>query len=166
MPDRPDKNDIRSHAISKFAAFLSVSGQSRTTERFAILDAVCGIEGVFTARMLYDVMRAQEKLPVSLATIYSTLALLEDSHIVVRHHFDRHTVSYEFAGTRRGFKYMICTKCGKVRRIESPMLDKSMDSVKTPRFHVENYSVYVYGICASCASLQKRKEKCQSSKRR
>ena len=117
MSEKTDKSELQLRARKEFETFLACNGQSRTPERFAILNAVCGIDGVFTAKTLFEIMHGQEKLPVSLATVYSTLALLEDSRIVIRHHFDRRTVSYEFALARHGFKYMICTKCGRVRRV-------------------------------------------------
>lgn len=159
MSEKIEKSEIQLRARNEFEQFLANNGHSRTPERFAILNAICDIEGIFNAKMLFDIMHVQKKLPVSLATIYSSLALLEDARIIISHHFDRRTVSYELALMRHGFKYIVCTKCNKVKRVESTMLDKSVDNVKTPRFHVNNYSIYIYGVCASCASLQKRKEK-------
>lgn len=158
MPETDGRGELTRRARKEFEAYLAGSGQSRTPERFAILNAVCGISGVFSAQELYGIMN-HETLPVSLATVYSTLALLENARIVVRHHFDRRTVSYELAIERRGFKYMICAECGRARRVEDGMLDKSIGNVKTPRFHVESFSVYIYGVCASCASIRKRRAK-------
>lgn len=158
MTEQKDNKTTLQRATTILEQFLTLNGYSRTPERFAVLATVCQIDGFFTAKTLYEMMHTQKKMSISLATIYSTLILLEESHLVVSHHFDRHTVSYESAITKQGFKYAVCTKCGKVRHIESSMLDKCIKNVKTPRFHVNNYAIYIYGVCASCASLQKRKE--------
>ena len=75
--------------------YLETSRHRKTSERYAILDAVCEMTGHFTIEDLGERLLSRN-FPVSRATLYNTISLFIKLHIVVRHRLP--------AGTR----YEIC----------------------------------------------------------
>ena len=80
-------NSIKETVRGTFEQYLQSKGLRKTQERFAILDAIYSIDGHFTMEELLDVM-TESRFHVSRATLYNTMELLTDAHLVIRHKFD------------------------------------------------------------------------------
>ena len=96
----------------QFSVHLERTNQRKTPERFAILEEIYRRTDHFDAEALYIHMKTQS-YRVSRATVYNTLELLVNCHLVTRHQFGSNLARYERAHGRRQHDHIICTNCGK-----------------------------------------------------
>lgn len=137
--------------------FLETNNCRKTPERYAILDAVYSIGGYFTLDELVAEM-AEANFLVSRATLYNAIRLFIELRLVVRHRFQTGT-KYEACYASNSHCHLICTVCGKVIESDIPEISNVLASAKTRRFRKDCYSLYVYGVCASCQNRLKRNKK-------
>jgi len=129
-------------------AYLALNSHRRTPERDAILDAVFEMEGHFSLEQLGESLD-KARFRVSRATLYNTMKLFMQLRIVIQHHFHGQTL-YEAIGCGTGHCHQVCTICGRVKEIDAPDVERSLEQLKVKRFHKDGYALYVYGICVPC----------------
>lgn len=86
------------------------------------------------------------------ASVYRTLELFEDLHIV-------NTVligwkkRFELAAPFRSHHHHIyCENCGKVASIDSPSLEKLIKTISEQKsFHLQRHTLELSGLCDKCA---------------
>jgi Fur family ferric uptake transcriptional regulator len=78
-----DKETVRNILTN----YLELNNHRKTPERYAILDAVYGMEGHFTLEELGEKLNGELRFPVSRATLYNTLKLFMEMRLVIRHRF-------------------------------------------------------------------------------
>lgn len=148
--------DIREKVKQLFTEYLTKRKHRKTPERYAILDMIYSIDGHFNIDSLYTMMEETAKFRVSRATLYNTLILLLDAHLVVKHQFGT-TSQYEKCFNQETHHHMICTQCGKVTEFNNEQLQTDIEGAKLPRFRQTHYSLYVYGLCSRCQWKQAMK---------
>ena len=149
--------DQNSSAISikKFTSFLEQHKLRKTPERFAIFNCILKINNLFTIDYLSQQM-ALSAYHVSRATLYNTIDLLTQCGIIRRHVFEGMQPQYERV-TSVPHSYLICTSCGKIKEVRDNNFIAFMNAnKKITAFTVTHYSLYVYGICNTCARRIKR----------
>ena len=139
-----------------FEQYLQNKGLRRTQERFAILDAIYSIEGHFTLEELMDIMNAN-KFHVSRATLYNTMDLLTEAHLVIRHKFDN-SAQYEKSYNMTTHFHRICTSCGSVTEVQDDKLRQVIENAHSKGFSIDHTSLYMYGMCSKCKAAKSRKE--------
>lgn len=145
--------------------YLDAKGHRKTPERYAILDAVYGMEGHFSLEELGEVLE-KENFRVSRATLYNTLKLFLELRLVIRHRFQEGT-KYEACYDQNNHCHQVCTVCGKVIEIFSPEINKAIQDTRLKRFRKDGFTLYIYGVCSSCnAKMTKKlnKEKINETK--
>ncbi|WP_321479553.1 transcriptional repressor [uncultured Bacteroides sp.] len=149
--------DVKDTVRQIFTEYLNANGHRKTPERYAILDTIYSIEGHFDIESLYSQMMDQENFRVSRATLYNTIILLIDAHLVIKHQFGNSS-QYEKSYNRDTHHHLICTQCGKVTELKSDILQGAIESTKFSRFQLSHYSLYIYGLCSKCSRANKRKK--------
>ncbi|MFO7789416.1 MAG: Fur family transcriptional regulator, partial [Bacteroidales bacterium] len=87
----------------------------------------------------------------SRATIYSTIGLLLDANLVIKHQFGQKHTSYEKAYNCKKHDHLICTKCGKVIEFCDSRVDEIQEEISRKNdFAVTHHSLYFYGLCSDC----------------
>lgn len=138
--------------------YLQTHGHRKTPERYAILETVYTIKGHFNIDTLYKYMETEGKFRVSRATLYNTIVLLLDAHLVIKHQFGNSS-QFERAYKNETHHHMICTECGKVTEFQDELLKQAVANTKLKRFTALYYSLYIYGVCSKCAWAKRRKSK-------
>ncbi|MBO5679866.1 MAG: transcriptional repressor [Bacteroidaceae bacterium] len=151
------EDKVRETVRDTFEQYLLNKGLRKTQERFAILDAIYTIEGHFTLEVLYDIMIAN-RFHVSRATLYNTMELLVDAHLVVRHKFGN-TAQYEKSYNMTTHLHRICMGCGSVIELEDDKVRQVIENTRLKGFSIAHASLYMYGMCSKCTAARRRREK-------
>src|SRR5689334_5638406 len=111
-----------------FRRYLHGEKLKFTPERAMILDAVLRKDGLFEPEQLIDDLKALQHA-VSRATVYRTLAHLQDAGILKQVFFDNKQSYYEVIAGRQTHDYLICLTTGKVIEFNSDKLKKLRDEI-------------------------------------
>ena len=107
-----------------------------------------------TVEEIYDLAK-EERPEIGLATIYRTVQVLLELHVIEKVTFDDGFARYELNGEETGsghrHHHAICTQCGKVYSLETDLLDTLEKQVfKSLGFEVTDHEVKLYGLCSAC----------------
>ena len=149
MAGKADNTELREKVKQMFTEYMTKRKLRKTPERYAILDMIYTLDEHFNIESLYTMMEETARFRVSRATLYNTLILLLDAHLVVKHQFG--TMSqYEKCFNQETHHHMVCTQCGKVTEFHNEQLQADIEGTKLLRFKQTHYSLYVYGLCSKC----------------
>ncbi len=159
-----ERMQAKARARFAFSEFLGSCSRRCTPERLAVLDAAIDRSEPFMAEELIEDLNRQAAIKVSRATVFNTLPLLIRAGLL-RRVFLGGEALYESLRPGKAMKptvYMVCSVCGKTRRIDSAGFGQ-WAAVLTPRgFQVEPSAsiAYLSGRCSQCkSSAPKRKNK-------
>ena len=152
-----EKEDLKEAVKQTLTEYLRQNGHRKTSERFAILDAIYSIKGHFSMETLHDKLLNQEHFRVSRATLYNTIELLLDAKLVIKHQFGNSS-QYERSYNVDTHHHLICTECGQVTEMPNNELQRIIASSPMKRFQMSHYSLYIYCTCRKCINAKKRKQ--------
>ena len=140
--------------ISKLKENLKAQGYKLTPQRRAIVDSIVCSEGKhLTAEEIYDIVK--EDCPeIGLATVYRTIAMLEELGIVSRLDLGDNISRYELVHEEENHQHhhLICNKCSKVIEVEGDLLDSLEQNIEEKyKFRIKDHSVKFFGICNECS---------------
>lgn len=151
------KDNKKADARQALTRYLEANSHRKTQERFTILDAVYDIEGHFTLEELSHRLTDDYHFTVSRATLFNTIRLFLAARLIIRHRFHGET-KYEACYDREGHCHQVCTECGSVKEITSPIITSAISKMHLNRFNKDGFALYIYGICSTCrAKITRRK---------
>ena len=139
----------------KVKDLLREKGLKVTSQRLMVLNILSahGDEHL-TVEEIYDLAK-EESPEIGLATIYRTVQVLLELHVIEKVTFDDGFARYELNGEEKGsghrHHHAICTQCGKVYSLETDLLDTLEKQVfESLGFEVTDHEVKLYGLCSAC----------------
>ena len=139
----------------KVKDLLREKGLKVTSQRLMVLNILSahGDEHL-TVEEIYDLAK-EESPEIGLATIYRTVQVLLELHVIEKVTFDDGFARYELNGAEKGsghrHHHAICTQCGKVYSLETDLLDTLEKQVfESLGFEVTDHEVKLYGLCSAC----------------
>ena len=139
----------------KVKDLLREKGLKGTSQRLMVLNILSahGDEHL-TVEEIYDLAK-EESPEIGLATIYRTVQVLLELHVIEKVTFDDGFARYELNGEETGsghrHHHAICTQCGKVYSLETDLLDTLEKQVfESLGFEVTDHEVKLYGLCSAC----------------
>lgn len=111
-----------------FRRYLHEQKLKFTPERALILDAALRKTGLFEPESLINDVK-QLGGRVSRATVYRTLAHLQDAGLLKQVFFDNKQSYYEVVAGRQGHDYLICVVTGRVIEFSSEKLRQLRDEI-------------------------------------
>ena len=128
---------------------LRQQGYRLTPQREMVLEAVHECQGHVSAEEIYAKVQARNPY-VHISTVYRTLELLKQLHIVCEIDLGGGVVCYELAGERR-HHHLICQQCGAVLEVDDKMLTSLRDTLRQEygfEAHLEHLAIF--GCCRHC----------------
>ncbi len=128
-----------------FRRYLHQAKLKFTPERAMMLDAVLRKGGLFEAEALIDDLKKLGHR-VSRATVYRTLAHLQDAGVCKQVFFDNKQTYYEVVAGRQAYDYLICVETGRVIEFSSEKLRKLRDEIcREHGFEPLSHQFHVFG---------------------
>jgi Fur family ferric uptake transcriptional regulator len=152
-----DSDEIEK-AILKFRQYLREKGLRITPERERICREIYATTIHFDAEELIQRMMATGA-PVSRATVYRTLEVLEECGLVkkIRQTDKRH--HYEKIYGLEHHDHLFCEGCGKIIEFRVDEIEEMQDDVcRKFGFQPTGHSLQIYGLCRDCIA-KKTKER-------
>lgn len=139
-----------------FKALLRSRGLKVTNQRLLILEVLAACpDRHLTAEEIYEIVKA-DCPEIGLATVYRTIQLLLELHLVDRINLDDGFVRYEIGSateseSKHRHHHLICNKCGKVLSFQDDLLEELEGKImKTMGFWVVDHEVKLYRYCKKC----------------
>ncbi|NQW29994.1 MAG: transcriptional repressor [Ignavibacteria bacterium] len=138
----------------QFAEFLKKKKYRNTQERNKVIERIAELDEHFNADELYLYMNAKGD-KVSRATIYSTLDLLTQCHILMKHRFQGESAHFELASRMPNHDHLICVECGRIVEFREKSIDAISVSVsKEFGFKRIRHSLQVFAVCHDPTSCE------------
>jgi Fur family peroxide stress response transcriptional regulator len=130
---------------------LREMGCKVTPQRLAIYEVLQTCSMHPTAETIYNIISADYPT-MSLATVYKTLDLLKEAHIIQELNISGNTSRYDIIPDPH--PHIICARCGKIEnmdmKISKTMLNKAR---KSSGYNIHNFQLYFFGVCPYCKSV-------------
>lgn len=129
---------------------LEASGVRATRQRVQILGELARERDDVTAQALWRRLRGRRRSHIGLATVYRTLALLNEHGVIdsLSHHGGE--LCYRLCGGEH-HHHLLCSSCHRVVEIEECGLDDWLASVSNRHgFVPTEHTVEITGLCAAC----------------
>ena len=137
--------------LNDFKSLLKKNALKFTIQREVILETLYNSDEHLTPESLHHLI--QEKFPdlkTGIATVYRTLALLEESDMVTSLSFGTQGKKYEL-GAKEHHDHMICTACGNITEfVDKEIEDRQHAIADELGFKMSEHSMQIYGICKNC----------------
>jgi Fur family ferric uptake transcriptional regulator len=128
-----------------FRRYLHEQKLKFTPERAMMLDAVLRNEGLFDPEQLISDLKSLGHR-VSRATVYRTLAHLQDAGILKQVFFDNRQSYYEVIAGRQAYDYLICVSTGRVIEFSSEKMRKIRDEIcREHGFEPISHQFHIFG---------------------
>ncbi|MCD6173780.1 MAG: transcriptional repressor [Sulfurimonas sp.] len=146
-----DKTIEYEQLLNDFKALLKENSLKFTIQREVILETLYNSDEHLTPESLHHLI--QENFPdlkTGIATVYRTLALLEESNMVTSLSFGAQGKKYEL-GAKEHHDHMICTVCGNITEFVDEEIENRQHAIADSLgFKMSDHSMQIYGICKNC----------------
>jgi len=137
--------------LSDFRILLKKNNLKFTIQREVILETLYNSDEHLTPESLHHLIQEQQPdLKTGIATVYRTLALLEESSMVTSLSFGAQGKKYEL-GAKEHHDHLICTECGTITEFVDEEIEKRQHDITDELgFKMSDHSMQIYGICKNC----------------
>jgi len=137
--------------LNDFKQLLKKNSLKFTIQREVILETLYNSDEHLTPESLHHLI--QEKYPdlkTGIATVYRTLALLEESNMVTSLSFGAQGKKYEL-GAKEHHDHLICTECGTITEFVDEEIEARQHLITQELgFKMSDHSMQIYGVCKNC----------------
>jgi Fur family ferric uptake transcriptional regulator len=142
--------DVAQSLQAEAAELLERHDLRPTRQRVEILAELAREPDDVTAQALWRRLRGKRRSHIGLATVYRTLALLNEHGVIdsLSHHGGE--LCYRLC-TAAHHHHLVCSSCHRVVEVEECGLDDWLDSVSARHgFVPTEHRVEITGLCAGC----------------
>jgi len=137
-------------AIKIYKGFLKSKGLLYTQPRRVVLKEAISATWHFSADELILQMQ-KNKINISRATVYRTLASMKDAGILNSVDFGHGHIHYEAPKAKKHHEHITCEKCGAICEIQIENLENAINSTAAKaKFRHIKYAIRISGLCEKC----------------
>jgi Fur family ferric uptake transcriptional regulator len=141
--------------IEIFSKFLKHKGLSVTKQRKQVLGQVFRNHDHFEAEDVVAELRKGDTR-ASRATVYRTLAHLEDCNLIRKVDLGHGHSHYEHILGHEHHEHLYCEKCGKLLEFSDPILEDRIKKIaELNKYSITSHTVQIFGICKDCSKKRK-----------
>jgi len=143
--------DIAVSPVEKYREFLLTKGQRLTRSRSIIVEEVFASHEHFDADQLIQRLVQRTERRVSRATIYRSLALLEEAGLIrkVARQDGREVYEHDYGYPQHD--HFICNRCGNLIEFQNTAIhDLLVEIAREYSFRMEGHRLEVHGLCRDC----------------
>lgn len=130
---------------------LREQGFRLTPQREMVLSVLHEIEGFATAEEIYERVSAISS-SVDISTVYRTLELLQDFHMVASVDPGDGQRRYELLGLHGHHLHLVCRSCGEIIGVELDAIEPFADRMKKEQgFELAVEHLSMSGLCRACS---------------
>ena len=147
----------RDRELAIVQRYVREHGHRWTAQRSLIAQVALQNHTHFTADELLALCRQRDR-SVSRATVYRTLAMLEDAGFVEGLDTGAGGRKFEHVLGHRHHDHMLCTVCGRILEFRDAELERRQElAARRAGFELESHSLKLFGRCASCQGDKSRR---------
>lgn len=137
---------------NRIAGIIRENGYKLTPQRHAVLKVIAATHDHMTPEAIYNKVH-EEHPSIGLVTVYRTLDLLNELHLVCRVHANDGCRSYMMRRPTEHHHHLVCTGCGRVVDFTSCSLKDIEERLAADTgFGIDGHILEFYGRCPDCAS--------------
>lgn len=137
--------------LEQVALHLRQQGCRWTSQRRLIVRTALSTHEHFTAEELLTMCRRRDP-KVSRATVYRTLAVLEQAHFVEGLDTGDGTRRFEHVLGHEHHDHMVCNRCNAIIEFRDDQLEALQEAAaRRHGFRIDSHSLRLYGRCRDCA---------------
>ena len=134
----------------RFQSLLEERGLKYTYERKAIYEEVAHLKEHFDADSLYERFK-KKGLRIARDTVYRTLPLLLQSHVIQKSVGAGKREFFERIGRKGHHDHMVCIQCGKIIEFQCEEIEKLQEKVCAQyQFELTFHDHRLFGSCKDC----------------
>lgn len=139
------------HLLNNFKKLLKKNGLKFTIQREVILEMLYMSDEHLTPELLHHLIQKKHpSLKTGIATVYRTLALLEEAQLVTSLSFGAQGKKYEL-GAKEHHDHLICTVCGEITEFVDEQIEERQHKItEALGFKMSDHSMQIYGVCKKC----------------
>lgn len=151
--DHPEGEMLSGEEEAIFEGYLRERGLKYTRPRKELLHKIFEMHDHFTADQLLDRLRL-EGVSASKATVYRTLSILIDCHLLIAHDFGEGALYYEHIYGHRHHDHLFCLHCKSIVEFIDEVGEAHQLRVTSDLgFRMVSRSLKIYGLCQACQAL-------------
>lgn len=133
-----------------FLKKLREQGFRLTPQREIVLNVMHQIENLATAEEIYQKVREQSAA-IDISTVYRTLELLQEFHMVSVVEAGDGQRRYELVGIHGPHVHLVCQSCGRIIPIDLDEFDEFITHLRDVHgFHLDSNNLSLSGLCEAC----------------
>ena len=132
--------------LEQIVTSLREEGFRITPQRIAIVDYVLNTEEHPSAEQVHNTVKKKYPM-VSLSTVYKTLDLLRQKHLVKQIEIDGEA---RFDGHTDEHINLICMKCGKIEDVDEDLKEIQTRAARKSKYQIIKGSFELFGYCSKC----------------
>ena len=138
-------------------AALGGAGKRLTVARRAVADAIARQDGHFTAEDVLAAARSRQRA-VGRATVFRSLELLADLHLVERVDLPSGEHAYVACEPDAHHHHVVCSVCGRSTEVGELGLGPILEHIESSTgFAIDSHHLEVFGVCPDCQAAATRR---------
>jgi len=136
---------------------LGGAGKRLTVARRAVAEAIAQQDGHFTAEDVLVASRSRRRA-VGRATVFRSLELLADLHLVERVDLPSGEHAYVACAPDAHHHHVVCSVCGRSVEVGELGLGPILERMETSTgFAIDSHRLEVFGVCPDCQAVASRR---------